>query len=202
MAIKDLQKMLDRYKAGEIATADDFEKELNKALPEDWVPKATYNELSDKHKLSEKQLKEATDQLSGLKDKAGLADEYKAQIDQLTAAQEAEKEGFEKQLVDMRHGYALDEALRGARARNVRAVKAMLDMDRITWEGDAIKGLDEQLKAIRESDGYLFEEQGGTGPQEPTSTKKPTFGSTKNQSPQNTAPSGLEAQMRHAAGLD
>lgn len=200
MAIKDLQKMLDRYKAGEIATADDFEKELNKALPEDWVPKATYNELSDKHKLSEKQLKEATDQLSGLKDKAGLADEYKAQIDQLTAAQEAEKEGFEKRLVDMRHGYALDEALRGARARNVKAVKAMLDMDRITWEGDAIKGLDDQLKAIRESDGYLFEDQNGAGPQEPP--RKPSFGgSTTRQDHGPQEPSGLEAKMLKAAGL-
>ena len=157
MAIKNLENLLDRFGKGEISS-DDFEKELNKVLPEDWVPKSTYNELNDKHKLSEKQLRETTEQLSGLKDKAGLADEYKSQIDKLTESQKAEKEGFEKQIVEMRHGYALDAALTAAKARNVKAVKAMLDMDKITWEGDAIKGLDDQLKAIRESDGYLFEQ--------------------------------------------
>lgn len=197
MAIKNLQNLLDRFSKGEISS-DDFEKELNKVLPEDWVPKSTYNELSDKHKLSEKQLKETTEQLSGLKDKAGLADEYKAQIDKLTESQKAEKEGFEKQIVEMRHGYALDAALTAAKARNVKAVKAMLDMDRITWDGDAIKGLDDQLKAIRESDGYLFE-QAEDSTQTPP--RKPTFGGTNQKGSDPQAPSGLEAAMMKAAGL-
>ena len=197
MAIKNLESLLDRFGKGEISS-DDFEKELNKVLPEDWVPKSTYNELNDKHKLSEKQLRETTEQLSGLKDKAGLADEYKSQIDKLTESQKAEKEGFEKQIVEMRHGYALDAALTAAKARNVKAVKAMLDMDKITWEGDAIKGLDDQLKAIRESDGYLFEQAEDSNQ---TPQKKPTFGGKNPKDSDPQAPSGLEAAMIKAAGL-
>lgn len=198
MAIKNLESLLERFKKGEVASSDDFEKELNKLLPEDWMPKSTYNELNDKYKLSEKQLKETTEQLSELNNKAGLADEYKAQIDKLTESQKAEKEGFEKQIAEMRHGYALDAALTAAKARNVKAVKAMLDMDKITWEGDAIKGLDDQLKAIRESDGYLFEQAEDSNQTPP---RKPTFSGTNPKGNDPQAPSGLEAAMMKAAGL-
>ena len=203
MAIKDLDKMLDRYKSGEIANVDDFEKELNKSLSLDWVPKTTFNELNEKHKLSEKQSKELSDQLSGLKDKAGLADEYKSQIDKLTESQNAEKQNFEKQLADLKNGYALDAALTGAKAKNVRAVKGLLDMSKISFDGDNIKGLDDQLKALKESDAYLFDitDEGDPNP----TTPKPFFGNGGGGDTSKGGagiPTSLEAKMRAAAGLN
>lgn len=201
MAIKGLKDLLERFRSGEIADDAAFESELNKALPDTWVPKTTFNELNDKHKLAEKQSKELSDQLATLKDKAGLADEYKTKIDELTAAQKNEKENFDKQLADLRNGYALDDALRGAKARNVKALKGMLDMSKITYDGDKVLGLDDQIKALKESDAYLFEEETPADTNPPQS--KPSFGSglTKGDPNNGNHFSKLEAQMRHAAGL-
>ena len=43
MAIKGLSELLKKHKDGELDDAQ-FEAELNKALPEDWIPKAKYND--------------------------------------------------------------------------------------------------------------------------------------------------------------
>lgn len=202
MAIKGLKDLLEKFRSGEIADDAAFESELNKALPEDWIPKTTYNELNDKHKLAEKQSKELSDQLAALKDKAGLADEYKTKIDELTAAQKTEKENFDKQLSDIRHGYLLDDALRATKARNIKAVKGMIDTSKITYDGDKVLGLDDQIKALKESDAYLFEEGEPAEPDPPQ--PKPSFGSGLTKGDPNNGGNHftkLEAQMRHAAGL-
>lgn len=201
MAIKGLKDLLEKFRNGEIADDAAFESELNKALPDSWVPKTTFNELNEKHKLADKQNKELSGQLATLKEKAGLADDYKVQIDKLTESQKAEKENFDKQLAELKNGYALDDALRGAKARNIKALKGMLDMSKITYDGDKVLGLDDQIKALKESDAYLFEEEtpADTNPPQP----KPSFGSglTKGDPNNGNHFSKLEAQMRHAAGL-
>ena len=45
----------------------------------------------------------------------------------------------------------------GARARNSKAVKALLDMDGLKLNDGKIIGLDEQLSQIKEENGFLFE---------------------------------------------
>lgn len=201
MAIKDLDSLLEKYKSGEIADANAFESELKKALAIDWVPKNTFNELSEKHKLAERQSGELTKQLEDLKTKASLSDEYKSQIEKLTETQKAEKEGFEKQLADLRAGYALDGALAKAKAKNVKAVKSLLDLTKLSYEGETVKGLDEQLEALRKSDAYLFdavEEEPDVAP-----SPKPYFGNNMGAGNTNNGPNRtrLEGDMRHAAGL-
>lgn len=42
---------------------------------------------------------------------------------------------------------------------NNKAIKALLDMEAIKYENDNLVGLDEQLKALRESDSYLFKQK-------------------------------------------
>ena len=44
-----------------------------------------------------------------------------------------------------------------------QAVKALLDMDKVKLDGDQLLGIDEQLKALKESDSYLFGEPGKVG---------------------------------------
>ena len=56
MAIKGLSELLKKHKDGTIDDAQ-FEVELNKALPEDWIPKSKYNERNESKKLSDESLK-------------------------------------------------------------------------------------------------------------------------------------------------
>lgn len=54
---------------------------------------------------------------------------------------------------------AVDLALVGSRARNIKAVKALLDSDIIKLDGDKVLGLDDQLTKLKTEAAYLFEEQ-------------------------------------------
>ena len=73
-----------------------------------------------------------------------------------------------KQLADTAKNSAVDMAILKAGGRNAKAVKALLDMEKVTLKEDGtLDGLD--LDALKKSDGYLFSEETtriiGTGAQ-------------------------------------
>ena len=54
----------------------------------------------------------------------------------------------------------MENALSGAKAKNGKAVKVLLNMENVKLDSDGkLIGLSEQLDAIKKSDGYLFEAQ-------------------------------------------
>lgn len=65
----------------------------------------------------------------------------------------------------------LDNTLKEYKVRDSKAISGLLDMDKIKLENDAIVGLDEQIKTLKETHEYLFE----------ADDKAPTF--TKNVKP-------------------
>ena len=70
---------------------------------------------------------------------------------------EKAEEDANKQISEMKFDYALTAALTGAKAKNVKAVKALLDMNGLKLNDDKIIGLDEQLSQIKADNDYLFE---------------------------------------------
>ena len=55
---------------------------------------------------------------------------------------------------------AVEIALSGAKAKNGKAVKAMLDMSKVKMGEDGkLSGFDEQIEALKKSDGYMFDVQ-------------------------------------------
>lgn len=76
--------------------------------------------------------------------------------------------------------YKLEGALKGSKAKNLKAIKAILDMDKVKLEGDTLTGLEEQLTALKESDAYLFDVEEQTPPSlggfKPTNNDKPPKG--------------------------
>lgn len=67
------------------------------------------------------------------------------------------KADADKQISQMKFDYALSAALTGAKAKNAKAVKALLDMDGLKFNDGKIVGLDEQLAQIKADNDYLFE---------------------------------------------
>ncbi len=104
------------------------------------------------------QLSEANKQIEefGKLDYDGLkksADDYKAKFEQAQAESK-------KQLDEMRFNHALDGALTGAKARNVKAVRALLETEKLKLNKDgSLTGLSEQLDALKKDNAYLFEEE-------------------------------------------
>lgn len=53
---------------------------------------------------------------------------------------------------------AMETALMSARAKNTKAVKALLNMEQIRLDGEKLLGLDEQLTELKKNEPYLFED--------------------------------------------
>lgn len=78
------------------------------------------------------------------------AEEWKTKYEQTEKDSKAQLEQF-------RFDTALEKALQQAQARSVRAVRALLNMESLSLEGDHIQGLDDQLATLREEQDFLFE---------------------------------------------
>lgn len=117
------------------------------------------------------QLADRDTQLQELGEKAKGNEELTAQINELKEQNESTKTEYEQKLQQQAFDHKLENTLSGAKVKNTRALKALLDMDTIKLDGDTLKGLDDQLNKLKESDAYLFEPEKETDP-EPNS---PTF---------------------------
>ncbi|MFA6930303.1 MAG: phage scaffolding protein [Lentisphaeria bacterium] len=124
-----------------------------------------------------KQLGEAGKTIEGLKASAGDADKIKKDADDWKAkAEQADKDAKEK-IAALQFDYALNRELEKSKVRSTKAARAFLDMQTLKMDGEKITGLEDQLKALKESESYLFEDDkptpkfstGNSGRVEPTS---------------------------------
>lgn len=112
------------------------------------------------------QLIDRDEQLDALKDVD--PDKLKQEIADLQQVNQTTKDDYEQKLHQQAFEHRLENTLKDAGVRNSKAVKALLDTDNIKLDGETLLGLDDQLKGLKESDPYLFE-------QEPQNEPKPNF---------------------------
>lgn len=141
----------------------------------------TVNELNSKVSTAEQQatqyqeqLEKNQSELDDFKAKSKGNEDLEQQVTDLQTRLDQNKTDSEQQIADIKKSSAIDLALTQAGAKNIKAVKALLDGESLELAEDGLKGLDDQLAALKESDGYLF------GSNEPTppnpDNKKATFG--------------------------
>jgi len=86
------------------------------------------------------------------------------QINSFQQSIQTDKDTARKQLEALRFDHALERALSAAKAKNAQAVRALLKQDNLKLNDDgSVTGLDEQIKAIRKSDAYMFDDNSGGG---------------------------------------
>ena len=94
-------------------------------------------------------------QLETLKASAGDNADLKKKIEELQTENATAKASHESELNQLKIDFAVEKALTGAKAKNITAVKALLDK-----EGN-VKGLAEQIEKLTSDEGtkFLFEAQ-------------------------------------------
>lgn len=124
-----------------------------------WIPKEKFDMVNNEKKQLRELLRERDAQLEELGTKAKGHDELQQQIKELQERYKQQAKEYQKQLFKQRFDFELDKALTNAKVRNTKAVKALIDLDIVKMDEDGkLKGLDEQLAKLRESDSYLFED--------------------------------------------
>lgn len=162
---------------------------------------ATVNELSSNVAAAEQQVNQYKEQLDAnqteldsLKKAAEGNEELTTQLSDLQEKYDQAKADSESKIAEIKKTSAIELALTQAGARNIKAAKALLDSEKLELTDEGIKGLDEQLNTLKESDGYLFE--GETTPPPNPDQKKATFqGNPSNAVPPNDETAQMIAAM-------
>ena len=174
-----------------------------------FIPKARFDEVNEQKNEYKKMVDERDKQLESLKEKAKGHDDLTAKLTELEELNKNTKTEYEAKMAELKKNTAIDLFLSNQKAKNIKAVKALLDMEKVSIDGDNLIGIEEQLKSLKESDPYLFGDAkpiigGGTNPgaidpDEPNPWKAETFNLTKQAQILKSDPT-LAAKLKAAAG--
>lgn len=142
------------------------QEEIDKIMAENGKDIAAEQKKADKiiqerdsYKLKaenlENQVNDANDEIQKFKDMD--MDGIKQAADGWKQKAEKAKSDADAKISELKFEHALSEALTGAKAKNAKTVKALLDMDGLKLNDGKIIGLEEQLSQIKEENDYLFE---------------------------------------------
>lgn len=132
---------------------EEIDKKVSAEIGKGFVARSDFNILNETKKTLETQLSERDGQLEELKkvDTKGLQEE----ITRLQGENTAAKAKYESDLAAVKLDAALDAAITAAGGKNAKAVKALLNRDKLKLAEDGtVEGLD--LESVKASDGYLF----------------------------------------------
>ena len=118
-----------------------------------FVPKAKYDEDHNKVKDLTTQIADLTAQLATAQKNLGSIAELNEKVTQLSK----DVADRDTRLASLSTDYEIKDALRAAKARDVDIVFGLLDRGKITKKDGKLLGADEQIQAIRNAKGFLFE---------------------------------------------
>lgn len=122
-----------------------------------FIPKQRFNEVNEAKKELSKQLADRDKQLEDLTVKANGNEELTKELEALKATNAKTVEEYEAKIKANEFNYALDNALSGAKSKNNKALKALLDIDSIKYQDGKLEGLESQIEALKKDAGYLFD---------------------------------------------
>ncbi|MED1790329.1 phage scaffolding protein [Brevibacillus laterosporus] len=125
-----------------------------------YVPKHRFDEVNETKKDLENQIKDRDKQLTELKKSVGDNEDLKKQIETLQSDNKAKDEQYQTKIKDMQVSTAIKLALSGE-AHDPDLIADLLDKSKIeiNEDGTLKGGLDDQVKALRESKAFLFVEK-------------------------------------------
>lgn len=138
------------------------EEQAKKVLDavKDYVPKTQLAEVERERDGLKATVTERDTQLETLKKSSGDNETLQKQIADLQKANEDQQKAHEAEIAQLRLDNAVEAAILAAGGKNVKAVRALMDADKLRLEKDGtVTGLSDQIKAIQKSDAYMFAEK-------------------------------------------
>lgn len=124
------------------------------------VEKVRNDLTTEKQKVTDlqNQLNDANGKIATLETQAGDTTALNQQIEQLKNDKTNLENELNTKVSQIQKTYAIENGVRDAKARNLKAVMAQLDMEKITYENGELSGLTEQLEALKtgEDTSFLF----------------------------------------------
>ena len=108
----------------------------------------------------EKDIKTKDDTIATLNKKVGEIDGLNQKISQLETDKTNLTNDLNTKVSTIQKTHAIENTIRDAKGKNVKAIMALLDMDKITFENNELGGLSDQLETLKsaEDSSMLFGE--------------------------------------------
>lgn len=130
-----------------------------------YVEKTKYSELETVKNQLEESNKTVNKQLEDLKKNTGDAEALKAEIQKMQDENKNKETEYTNNIKKLKVDNAIELALIGAKAKNTKAVKALLNLENLEiGEDGKVKGLEDQIKNLTKDEGtaFLFEAESKT----------------------------------------
>ncbi|MBQ4087004.1 MAG: phage scaffolding protein [Clostridia bacterium] len=152
-----MQWLREILQAKGIEMTDELIADVKKELPKYLVPKTEFNNKIAEIDNLKGQIGQRDTTIGDLQKKAGTVDDLTQQLNALQTKYDTDTGDLNKKLSKVQFDSALDVALAGSGAKNTKALRALLDMDKITFEEGKLGGFTEQLESIKAENDYLFD---------------------------------------------
>lgn len=136
---------------------DDKKAEFDKAVLENYKTVAEADKLRTARDNYKAQLDTATQKLEDFKDVN--VEELKGKIETLTGDLASQKAAFEQQIADRDFDDLINGEIRSSKAKNIKAVRALLDLDSIRASKNQKGDIAAALKKAKEENDYMFESE-------------------------------------------
>lgn len=130
--------------------------ELVKEALTGYIAKEEYDILQGQVKVHEDKAKELSKTVKELQKDVDASEALKLKLDDL----EGKLSIKDKEIEKVKFDFKLEAKMKEVGAKNIKAIKALIDMEQVKLEDGELVGFDTQIEALKESDSYLFEEVG------------------------------------------
>ncbi len=110
--------------------------------------KGSVETLEQKIATLENDIKTKDTTIADLQKKVGDTDSLNQRINQLETDKTNLTNELNTKVTQIQKEHAIEGKIRDAKGKNIKAIKALLDMDKITYENSELGGIDDQLTAL------------------------------------------------------
>lgn len=117
-----------------------------------FIPKSRFDEVNNAKKQLEKDVAERDNQLETLKNSTSDIETLKTTIANLQNDNRVAKEQYDAEIAKIKLDNAIETALLNANAVNIKAAKALLDMEKVKLDGETLVGVNDQLEVLKKAE--------------------------------------------------
>lgn len=100
----------------------------------------------------------------------------KEDFEKLQSKYDELEKSSKEDIANVKKGFMIDKEIASSNPRNAEIVKKQIDLDKVTFDGEKITGLSEQLEALKKDADYLFNVE-----EKKEETKEVTTGQSHNE---------------------
>lgn len=142
-----------------IAVPEDKKADITKQVAENYKTIAEFEKVKNRLEVERDNYKDSLETAqNSLKEFEGVdVNELNGKVAQLTADLAKKDTEYQAKIADMEFDYVLDNAVTASKARNVKALKALLDVETLKASKNQAEDIKTAIEAVKKDNGYLFE---------------------------------------------